>query len=139
MRKDLPYRLHWLSLWIPVLIQMGLIFYFSSQPGGSPTLDKFPLPAGLGHFLGYGLLGLLLYRALNNGFTRWSIIAARNAFIIGLLYAVSDEFHQLFVPGREASIFDVLIDTAGLVVAQIGLYILNFAVFRKKRFSHKKG
>lgn len=118
---------------------MGLIFYFSSQPGGSPTLDKFPLPAGLGHFLGYGLLGLLLYRALNNGFTDWSIIAARNAFIIGLLYAISDEVHQFFVPGREASIFDVLIDTAGLAVAQAVLYIFNYTVLPKKRFGHKKG
>ena len=139
MHKDFKYRVHWFLLWIPVFIQMGLIFYFSSQPGGSPTLDKFPLPAGLGHFLGYGLLGLLLYRALNNGFTNWSIIAARNAFIIGLLYAICDEVHQFFVPGREASIFDVLIDTAGLAVAQAVLYIFNYTVLPKKRFGHKKG
>lgn len=129
--------MHWFSLWIPVFIQMGLIFYFSSQPGGSPTLDKFPLPAGFGHFLGYGLLGVLLYRALNNGFTHWSIAAARNAFIIGLFYAISDEVHQLFVPGREASIFDVLIDTTGIVVAQVVIYTFNLTIFRNNRFSHK--
>ncbi len=106
-----------ISLWVPVLIQMGLIFFFSAQPKGSPALESFPLPAGLGHFVGYGLLGLLLYRAFNSSFLGWSFEAARNSLVVGFLYAVSDELHQLFVPGRHAALIDVVIDTAGIIAA----------------------
>ena len=127
--RELKSKFHWLSLWVPVLIQMGLIFYFSSQPGGSPALEQFPLPAGLGHFLGYGLLGLLLYRAFNDGFASWSITATLRAFFVGLFYAISDEVHQLFVPGREASVFDLLIDAAGLVIALVAIFAINLAIF----------
>lgn len=38
------------------------------------------------------------------------------AFLICLLYAFSDEFHQMFVPGRNAVLTDVLIDAAGVLV-----------------------
>lgn len=36
-------------------------------------------------------------------------------FAVGSLYAASDEFHQLFVPGRSGRLTDVLIDSAGLL------------------------
>ena len=90
------------SLWLPVLIQMSLIFYFSAQPKGSPVLESFPAPPGLGHLVGYAILGILLYRAFNSGIRGWSLAAGWKSFLVGLLYAVSDEIHQLYVPGREA-------------------------------------
>lgn len=102
--------------WLPALIQMGLIFYFSSQPEGSKVLESFPTPPGIGHLIGYAILGFLLYRAFNQGLFGWSLLAARNAFILGFIYAVTDELHQLFVPGRQAAITDVGIDTAGILL-----------------------
>ncbi|MGM0653228.1 MAG: VanZ family protein [Bacillota bacterium] len=102
--------------WLPALIQMALIFYFSSQPEGSKVLESFPTPPGIGHLVGYAILAVLLYRAFNRGLFGWSGVAARNAFIVSLIYAVSDEIHQLFVPGRQASIADVGIDTAGILL-----------------------
>ncbi len=43
------------------------------------------------------------------------------SFIFSFFYAISDEFHQLFVPGRLASIGDIIADTIGII---IGVYII---------------
>ena len=102
-------------LWGPVLLQMGLIFFFSSRPSGSAVIEKFPLSAPVGHLAGYFILSLLLYRALNRADIAWSGKAASYTLLIGFLYALSDEFHQLFVPGREAAFGDVAVDTLGIV------------------------
>jgi len=42
-----------------------------------------------------------------------------------MAYAASDEFHQLFVPSREASVLDVLIDTAGAVFALLLIWFIG--------------
>ncbi len=118
MRKWL-YVKNFLFLWLPVVVQMSLIFYFSSQPSDSAVLEDFPLPGFVGHLTGYGLLGLFLYRAFNRGFYPWQVRNALKSTLFGLLYAISDEIHQLFVPGREASLTDVLIDLAGVLAAII--------------------
>ena len=55
-----------------------------------------------------------------------------NKFIIsigiGFLYACSDEFHQLFVPGRTAKFTDVLIDTSGVIVGSILIFIVILSI-----------
>ena len=104
---------------------MGLIFFFSAQPKGSPLLEGFPLPAGLGHFIGYLLLGILLYRAFNNGLAGWSLRAGGYSFLTGLIYAISDELHQLYVPGRECSVSDIVIDGGALVFALVVIWAWN--------------
>ncbi|HIU52150.1 MAG TPA: VanZ family protein [Candidatus Merdicola faecigallinarum] len=50
------------------------------------------------------------------------------SFIIGVIYAITDEIHQLFVPGRSGEIRDVLIDGLGIIVGIILIY-----QFKKKR------
>lgn len=52
-------------------------------------------------------------RIIAAGRTRAIIIAAT----ISILYAMSDEWHQTFVPGRSPAVQDVLIDTAGILIA----------------------
>ena len=52
-----------------------------------------------------------------------------------LLYAISDEFHQLFVPGRSGQLKDVLIDTAG---GAIGLALLALILYLKNRYKAKE-
>lgn len=130
--KDLEQKI-WrlISLWFPVLLQMSLIFYFSAQPKGSPVLESFPVPAGVGHLIGYGLLTFLFYRAFNGGLAGWSVAAARKTFVFALIYAISDEFHQSFVPGREAAVSDVMIDTAGILLALFLIYAGQLAIFRR--------
>lgn len=57
-----------------------------------------------GHFLAYALLATLAYRARPS---------YRLAFWLAVLYAISDEFHQSFVPGRTGMPLDVFIDSMG--------------------------
>ena len=114
------------GLWLPVVIQMGLIFYFSSQPPGSPALELFPLPGGIGHLGGYGLLALLLYRALNKGFRGWSWRAAGYTFLAAFVYGITDEIHQSFVPGRQALLSDLFINAIGIGLALAAIrFIIN--------------
>lgn len=74
-----------------------------------------------GHATEYAVLALLVLRALRHGrllpATGWSWTDARRAVLISALYAASDEFHQSFVATRDATLHDVLIDTAGATAA----------------------
>jgi VanZ family protein len=117
--------------WGPVIAWMAVIFYFSAQPKGSPSLEHFPAPAGVGHFVGYAVLGFLLYRAFNGGLESWNRRAAGLAILTGFLYAVSDELHQLFVPGREAEVYDVMVDSGGVIGALLLIRVTRFMNFRK--------
>ena len=63
------------------------------------------------------MLSVLLYRALRAG-RRWDLRAGSLAFTLAGLYAMSDEFHQWFVPGRTAAAADCLIDMSGAVAGQ---------------------
>ncbi len=81
----------------------------------------------LAHFSEYTFLGILLMSLMST-----YNLKQTNKFIIsigiGFLYACSDEFHQLFVPGRTAKFTDVLIDTSGVIVGSIIIFILIFII-----------
>ncbi len=67
------------------------------------------------HFVEYSILGLLLWRLIHSD-PAWAACRPREyltALLLAALYAASDEFHQSFVPGREAAVRDVLLDTCG--------------------------
>ena len=75
------------------------------------------------HLLVYAGLALVLVRALSGG--RWSgvtVATALQAAAIAIAYAVSDEWHQAFVPGRHSDVADLVADAAGaaLAVAAVG-------------------
>jgi VanZ family protein len=82
-----------------------------------------------GHFTEYAILALLAARALSGAFhaalrRRWFSLS----LLLIIVYALSDEFHQSFVPSRTASIYDSLIDIAGGLTA-----LLWFALRRRRR------
>lgn len=96
-------------------MMMLIIFFFSSQ--SSSQLPNFDWADSLvkkaGHVLGYAILAFLYWRAL--GFGRNT---RRVAWLLALSYALTDEFHQTFVPGRYPAIWDVLIfDNVGALVS----------------------
>lgn len=99
--------------WLPALILMLAIFAFSSR--ASNELPNFGgwdyLVKKSAHGIGYGLLALSYLRALPN----------RNyklAWLLAVLYSLTDEFHQSFVPGRRASLVDVFVfDNLGAMIA----------------------
>lgn len=74
------------------------------------------------HFIEFFLLGLLIINVLKDYFKiSWKIILI--ALFLCILYACSDEIHQLFVPGRTSRIFDILIDTSGSILGIFLYYI----------------
>lgn len=96
---------------LPPLLYAAAIFALSgmSKPPGPPllyNLDK------LAHFSEYLGLGLLTARALG-AYARTGARALSLAVLLCALYAVSDEVHQLFVPGRSADLLDLLADVLG--------------------------
>jgi VanZ family protein len=71
----------------------------------------------IAHFAEYLILSVLLYRALR-GDRRWNARAAAIAFALAGVYAVGDEFHQWFVPGRTAAATDCPKDVSGAAAGQ---------------------
>ena len=61
-----------------------------------------------------------------------NIIRIGISFSLGLIYAISDEIHQSFIPGRSAQVTDVLIDTSGVIFG-IVLVLLIYTLIKKKR------
>src|SRR5690242_19729458 len=111
-----------IRFWGPVIVWMAVIFFFSSRSrivvSQEPTLN-FLFFKTL-HVIEYSFLYFLLYRAMKNSYTKkpqkyWVIWS----FVILILYATSDEIHQLFVPTREGALRDVIIDTAGACLSWI--------------------
>lgn len=138
----------WIS-WGLVLAWMAVIFLFSAQPGdqsgelsgsllqtilqfwqtlfpnSQPNLDILHWVIRKGaHFAVYFVLGFLNINALKasgiHGKKAWLI-----AILIAIVYAISDEWHQSFVPGRGPAVKDVVIDTVGASFGT-GLYQLLF-------------
>jgi VanZ family protein len=78
------------------------------------------------HLTEFAILALLVWRALRvRGERAWSWRLARNAWLLAVLYAASDELHQWFVPDRQASGWDVVIDATGAAAGLIGLWALG--------------
>jgi VanZ family protein len=106
-----------LKRWAPVAGWMAVIFFLSAQPE-LPTPEQGWLDVILeksGHGFEFAVLAVLLVRALDPGrIGRW------RPFTIAMLgawaYALLDEYHQLYVPGRTASWSDISFDWLGAVI-----------------------
>lgn len=120
--------------WGPLVSWMAIIYLFSSRPD-LPHMEQLWLELlirKLAHALEYGILGALLARAI--GVRGWRAVAL--AITLGALYAASDEWHQTFVLGRHGSAWDVLLDSASVMVG-VCCYARMPALSAKKR-SHAK-
>jgi hypothetical protein len=121
------------SLWGPVILYCGLIFLLSS-------MSRVPaLPGGMSdkmaHALLYSGLGFLAARALAGGFGRpvpWRVVPAVAAF--AALYGLSDEAHQLFVPGRQFDLRDTVADVVGGVAGAVLLRL--WGILRESRHAY---
>jgi VanZ family protein len=100
--------------WIPLIAWMGLIFFLSAQPDfPRPGVDWLGELIGIGvHTLLFGALAILWARLLAG--RRHPLLLA---FLLTMVYALSDEFHQSFVPGRHADPLDLVWDGLGAVLA----------------------
>jgi VanZ family protein len=134
--------------WMLVIAWMGLIYYLSAQTGDdSGTLSEFFVGIALklikafsdkqitdvfllhhyvrktAHFCIYMVFGFLMTNAFNrSGFSRKILWIAA---IICIVYAASDEVHQMFVPGRGPDAMDVIIDGSGALLGCIIYGVTN--------------
>lgn len=81
------------------------------------------------HFMIFAVLGLLVVNLLLSYNKKWAKNCALG-ILICFLYAISDEVHQYFVPGRACRMKDVMIDTCGATVSVMLLYLTHR--FRRK-------
>lgn len=129
--------------WLPVVLWMALIFFLSSQPSeGSNSLSKgitkliievlgkfLPINIEIStidanvsqlnhfvrkfaHFFAYMILGIFVSNALYKNGNKKVVLYS---FVFCFMYAVSDELHQIIVPGRGCQLKDVIIDSVGSI------------------------
>jgi len=104
-----------------LLLYCGFIFFLSSQSTLIETPFDFPNKDKLMHGSAYAILGLLAWTAFKHHLSH-VILLAFASIAFASLYGVSDEFHQSFVPGRDADVWDWLADTLGASLMVVGLY-----------------
>lgn len=149
-------RLMRVLLWTATLLVMLLIFGFSAETAeesdGTSAIITRPVTELLAetrahitadekaqlyesvdhavrkaaHFCEYALLGLLAYLLLRSyGLCRWQL-----AWLLVTLYAVTDEVHQMFLPGRSAQPADVLLDSLG---ALFGVMLVKWIDYLRRK------
>ncbi|MDD3924554.1 MAG: VanZ family protein [Erysipelotrichaceae bacterium] len=138
--------------WTSVIFWMAIIFWFSDQPATASNqlstgiIDQLfhifnIAKADFGslyntlnfiirkqaHFFVYLVLGILIINAFFVSDIRFDH-AKLMSIILGIMYAASDEFHQIYVIGRSGQLTDVLIDSLGVLC---GIYIYCYLMKRK--------
>ncbi len=114
---------------ITILIAIG-IFYISSLTFAPGPSGKESILPTLYHILAFFFLTLFLFIAsLKNRKEPFILVI----FIV-LLYAILDEVHQFFVPGRTCSIFDVFLDNSGIIFASLIYFIARIKHFKNTFF-----
>lgn len=115
---------------LAALCWAGLIFYLSSQPSiDAPAL--FPGQDKLFHLVFFGILGFLAMgtlQASRHGYPTghvWQVV------LVVMLYGILDEFHQYFVPGRSADVYDVLADATGGLLGAWTMHYLTRVLVKK--------
>ena len=89
-----------------------MIFWLSSLPD-IPGPDLFSFQDKVEHFLVYGVFGILVAGALRSREKGPGWVTVAIATTVVAAYGALDEIHQLFVPGRDASVMDLFFDTLG--------------------------
>ena len=113
-----------ITLWLPVFLWCAIIYYLSSIPSLRSDLpNQWDLMfRKLAHITEYAILTLLFFR------TTYKSLIFKKAILYSALfsiaYALTDEYHQLFVLGRTGNLGDVLIDS-------VGVFLAVFLIYRK--------
>lgn len=113
LNLNIKIQTRYILKWFPVVLWMSLIFYFSSLPASKiPTT----IPDFIPHFIEYAVLSYLVLRAVD---FRKEVFSG----FISVAYAASDEFHQIFVFGRDAGMKDVAVDALGVLTI---IFLIRF-------------
>jgi len=117
-------NVQFLLVWLPPVSWMAVIFFFSSLPASdAPSF----LPDYVFHFFEYAVLGFLFFRA----FKKQEEISKHASFLAAslcIVYAAIDELHQFFVPTRDCSFKDFVVDTLAVLFV-----VLIAGLFKRER------
>lgn len=125
-----------LRAFLPTVAYMLLIVFMSSRPAPEFTM-LFPMWLGVKtlHVLEFGLLALLLARGMFLATTWRPSTIYLLALLLTTAYGVSDELHQLFVPGRSSRAGDVVADLIGAsIFALLHPVVCRWRAFAFLRF-----
>ena len=109
-------------LWLPVFIWCAIIYYLSSVPNLKSDLPNqwdF-IMRKIAHITEYAVLTFLFFRASFKNLSCKKAVSYSALFSI--TFALTDEYHQLFVFGREGNLGDVFIDSLGVFLAVFLIY-----------------
>lgn len=107
--------------WVPAILWAGVIFAFShsSSPPGRDLLPDY-----VGHAFLWGVLALLLVLGKTSFLeTRLGFSDLPKLWLLGSLYGVFDEWHQSFVPGRDSSFSDVVVDSLATALTLAACFV----------------
>ena len=137
MLEDNQYRYNTIKAMVLPLSLMGVIFILSSihgqlNDGRLKFLTEIdPQLQNLLHIPLFGLLQVLWLRAFSKlGKSGWRITVA--CLVVSVGYGCIDEFHQMFVPGRYASLMDIALNFTGVV---LGTFL--FFLWQKNNISNQ--
>ena len=128
--------------WLPLIIWASIIFIVSSIHGSKlqflpfNTITQVHIAELLSyrqatfHIGEYYLLVILVYRLLRVKLNQPETFIYLLSFTASTLYAISDEIHQYFVPGRFATLTDLIFDTLGIIVGLFCIHIYENYVKR---------
>jgi VanZ family protein len=126
---------YWIpAIFVAILISLFSTHYFSGEetarvispllhwlfPGASPRMLRL-LHLGIrkmAHITEFGIFSITVFRGVRAGRNGWRASWAFTTLVIAVAYAGLDEWHQSFVPLREARARDVAIDALGALLAQ---------------------
>lgn len=146
-------KIYMLISWILVLICMGIIFSLSAQIAeeSQDLSDSFirnlfeflgielksDFVRTIAHMLEFMGLALLIFNAI---YSTWNLkLTPIIAFVGTSLYAITDEIHQIFVPGRAFQISDILVDSIGALIGVIASFVTLKIILSIKKRGNKNG
>ncbi|MFN3551031.1 MAG: VanZ family protein [Endomicrobiia bacterium] len=119
--------------WLEVILWCGIIFFFSSIPDLKIKQLGFLdfVLRKIAHMTEYCILVILFFRAFKVSLS-YENYRKKGYFLsifLSFLYAIFDEIHQYFVPGRHFALTDILIDTVGII---LGIFLWD-KIFNKSK------
>tara|TARA_Y100000310_G_scaffold325935_1_gene390175 strand:- start:2154 stop:2579 length:426 start_codon:yes stop_codon:yes gene_type:complete len=120
--------------WIITIIIAITIFYMSSLIFAPGIPGGFPWKSIAYHFYAFLFLQAFLLISLTKGKHKNLIIIS---IIFTIIYAISDEIHQFYVPGRFFAISDILTDSAGILFATLLYSLMRYDKFKDNKKQKK--
>ncbi len=117
---------------LPLIIWAFIILTLTSYPTLEGPNLGFEAQDKLEHCCAYFVLGFLLARAFGEEKSFLVRGAVQKSLVFGSLFALFDEVHQLFIPGRSCELWDGVADVVGILLSQMVFLMVN-------RYRQKKG